>query len=124
MNELGIALALRGWVNRHRPFLCSAIQVGMELGSIEPILYALPAFVWMLAMQGETELAIEVRTLALREYPTTYNTRWLEHITDPFPSPHRIGAALPRRVIAQARSRGRARDLWATAEELFAAWCE
>ena len=121
VNELGIALALRG---SQPPSLCRAIRIGIELGSIEPILYALPAFVWMLAKQGETELAIEVGALALKEYPKAYNTRWLGHITASSSRPHGIGFTLPRQVVAQARRRGRARDLWATAEELYAAWCE
>jgi hypothetical protein len=116
-NELGIALAQRG-------HFCKAIQVGLALGSTEPVLYALPAFVWMLAKQGQTELAIEIRALALREYPSTYNTRWLEHSATRSYWFQPIGSTLPRQVVAQARARGRARDLWATVEELYAVWCE
>jgi hypothetical protein len=119
-NELGIALALRD------SQLCQAIQVGREQGSVEPILYTLPTFVWRLAQQGESELAIEVRALALREYPKAYSTRWLALVTDARTqySPPPIGFTLPRQVVAQAQARGRAGDLWATVEELYARWCE
>ena len=107
-----------------RSFLCKAIQIGLELGSTEPILYALREFVWMLAKQGQTELAIEVGALALRECSKTYNTRWLGHIRAGGAYPQTIGSVLPRQVVAQARARGRARDLWTTVEELYAVWCE
>jgi DNA-binding SARP family transcriptional activator len=130
-NELGIALALRGWVGgppsvtgkvyTRRPFLCEALQIGIESQSLEPILYALPGFAQHLAAHGKSELAIQIDALASRHYSTVANASWLERLTGGMVP---LAATLPLEVVAQARNNGRARDLWATAEELLAEWCK
>jgi hypothetical protein len=60
---------------------------------------------------------VELYALATR-YPFVANSRWFEdvagrHITA-------VAATLPPEVVAAAQARGRARDLWETAQELLA----
>jgi hypothetical protein len=63
------------------------------------------------------ERAVEVYALASR-YSAVANSRWFEDIA----GKHIAAAAtiLPPDVVAAAQERGRARDLWATMEELLA----
>ena len=80
---------------------------------------ALPAFALLLADQGQTAHAVELYALASR-FPYVSNSRWFEDVAG-----REIAAAaesLPRDVVARAQERGRARDLWATVEELLAEW--
>jgi hypothetical protein len=60
---------------------------------------------------------VELYALASR-YKYVANSRWWEDIVGKHVSA--IAATLPPEVVAAAQERGRARDLWATAEELLA----
>jgi hypothetical protein len=63
------------------------------------------------------ERALDIYALASR-YPFVAHSRWFEDVA----GKHIAAAAatLPPDVVAAAQERGRARDLWATAEELLA----
>ena len=63
------------------------------------------------------ECAVELYAMALRQ-PFVAHSHWFEdtvgwHVAA-------AAEALPPEVVAAARERGRARDLWATAHELVA----
>lgn len=80
-------------------------------------MHTLPAAALLLADLGEHERAVEIYALASR-YPFVANSRWFElvfgrHI-------EAVADTLSPEVVAAARERGRARDLYATAKELVA----
>jgi hypothetical protein len=68
-----------------------------------------------LSGQGEPERAVELYALALR-MPMVANSRWFEDVVGK--NIAAAAAALPPEAVAAAQERGRARDLWVTAEEL------
>jgi hypothetical protein len=88
-----------------------------EIRSSLHVLTVLPMAALFLADQGEVERAVEIYALASR-YPFVANSRWFEDVA----GQHIAAAAraLPPDIVASAQDRGRARDLWATVEELAA----
>ena len=62
------------------------------------------------------ESAVELYALASR-YPFVANSRWFEDVAGKYITVAAV--ALPPDVVAAAQARGRARDLWATVEELL-----
>jgi tetratricopeptide (TPR) repeat protein len=121
--ELSWALAHLGYVARGlgqlaqaRQYLSEALRMATGTGEYWPPVYVLPALALLLVDQGEVERAVELYALASR-YPLVANSRWFEDIA----GRHIAAAAqLPPDVVAAAQERGRARDLWATVEELLA----
>jgi DNA-binding SARP family transcriptional activator/predicted ATPase len=116
---LGSAAQLQGDPCRAQRCLCEALRTLAEIRSFAWLLPALPAAALVLAGQGEAERAVEVYALASR-HPYVANARYVQDIAG-----QRIAAAaaaLPPGVADCAQERGRARDLWATAEELVAGW--
>jgi hypothetical protein len=75
----------------------------------------LPAL--LLAKRGQAEQAVEVYALASR-YPYVSNSRFWDDVVGKYVAA--AAASLPPQVLAAAQERGRARDLWATVEELLA----
>jgi predicted ATPase len=123
-DELGAALAVLGHVEciqgrfrEARQRIREAFRIGSEIQAIFPQLHALSAIAVALAMQGEEERAIELYALATR-YPYVDNSRWFEDVA--WRHIAAAAATLPPEVVDAAQERGRARDLWATAEELLA----
>ena len=122
--EAGWVLALMGYAARRlgdlgqaRGHLHAALRTATDIGAFVPCITALPAVALLLADEGNIVRAVELFALASR-YPHVANSRWFEdvagkHITS-------VTATLPPEVVAVAQERGRARDLWATAEELVA----
>jgi hypothetical protein len=127
-DELGWAHALLGYAARGlgqhseaEQHLRGALRTGVELGAFFPIIYALPGVALLLADRGEVERAVALYALAAR-HPFVANSRWFEDVAG-----QQIAAAaetLAPDVVAAARERGQAGDLWATAEELLAEWEE
>ena len=70
----------------------------------------------LLVDQGETVRAVELYALASSRGHIA-NSRWYEDVA----GKHIAAAAetLPPEVVAAAQERGRARDLWATVEEVL-----
>lgn len=96
--------------------LAEALQITFEFRLYYSLGFALPATALFLSGQGEPERAVELYALASR-YPFVANSRWFEDVVGkPIAS---AAAALPPEVVATAQERGRARDLWETAEELL-----
>ena len=122
-DEVGWALAWLGYAARGlgerveaREHLCQALRIAVELRGVFPLVFALPAVALLLSDGGDAERAVEIYALASR-YPTVANSQWFEDVA----GKHIAAAAatLPPDVVAAAEERGRARDLWATAQELL-----
>ena len=107
-----------GQASQARRLLCEVLQLSTELpGALTPM-HALPVAALLLADRGELQWAVEIYALASR-YGYVANSRMWEDIA----GRHIAAAAaatLPPEVVASAQERGRARDLWATVEELLA----
>lgn len=105
-----------GNLHQARQRLDKALQVVTKTNVAKVLPLALPAVALLLADQGEKERAIELYTLASR-YPYVANSRWFEDVAGRHIAA--VAATLPPEVVAAAQERGRARDLWQTAEELL-----
>jgi hypothetical protein len=79
--------------------------------------FVLPFAARLLAEQGEAKPAVEAYAFASR-CPYITNSHWYQDLV----GRHMEGiiAALPPEVAAAAQARGRARDPWATVQELLA----
>jgi tetratricopeptide (TPR) repeat protein len=120
MSELRSTLAYvergRGRRDQAREHLCAALRITADSHYRNAALQSLPAMALLLLDGGAPERAIELYALAGR-YPYVANSRWFEDVAG-----REITAAaeaLPPDVVARAQERGRARDLWATVEELL-----
>jgi tetratricopeptide (TPR) repeat protein len=106
----------RGQHARARGHLRAALRPTLESGYLNAALQSLPAMALLLADGGEVEQAVELYALVSR-FPYAVHSRWFEDVAG-----REITAAaeaLPPEVVAAAQERGRARDLWATVEELL-----
>jgi predicted ATPase len=108
----GLGQSAQAWQH-----LGAALRTAAELHAYNAVLHSLPAVALLLMDGGEVERAVELYALASR-HPFVANSRWFEdvagkHITA-------AAATLPPDAAAAAQERGRARDLWATVEELLA----
>jgi tetratricopeptide (TPR) repeat protein len=114
-----VAYAARGLGNldQAQAHLYEALQTARDIQAAHPLLLVLPAMALLLADRGEVARAVELYALASR-YPHVANSRWFEDVAGKHIAA--VAATLPPDVVAAAQERGRARDLWATAEELLA----
>jgi hypothetical protein len=115
--HLGMAawgLGQRRWARQH---LYEALQTMFQVRDVRASIGALPAVTLLLFDEGQLERAVELYALASR-YPFVANSRWFEDVAGKHIAA--VAATLPTEVVAAAQERGRARDLWATAEELLA----
>jgi tetratricopeptide (TPR) repeat protein len=114
---LGLAaIAQRQPVQAQRN-LYSALLVATEAQDIRPLMYILPAVALSLVRQDAVERAVELYGLASR-FPHVAKSRWFEDVAVKHVSA--AAATLSPDVVSAARERGRARDLWSTAQELLA----
>ena len=113
-----LAYAARGLGQRDlaRQYLGEALRAAVEIGSFFPLIYAAPAYALLLVDGGEVERAVELYALAAQS-PFVANSQWFEDVA----GKHIASAVegLPPEVVAAAQERGRARDLWETAQELL-----
>ncbi|HUT19668.1 MAG TPA: hypothetical protein VM366_10940, partial [Anaerolineae bacterium] len=97
--------------------LAQALQLGIQIRSLRPLWAALPAVALLLADRGEAERAVELYALAW-SVPRVACSRWYEDVAG-----RELAAAaagLPPEAREAALACGRAREVWATAEELLA----
>ena len=97
-------------------YLRKALRFAIQNHLFLPLVCTLPVIALLLADERRAEPAVELYALALR-YDYVANSCWFEevagrHITA-------VAATLPPEVVAAAQERGRARDLWETAQELL-----
>jgi tetratricopeptide (TPR) repeat protein len=114
--DLGLAARGSGNLGQARRHLCEALGLGLEIRHIWTLVDAFPPAALLLSDKGEAERAVELYVLA-SHYPYVANSRWFEDVAG-----NHIAAAaatLPPEVVSAAQQRGRARDLWETAEELL-----
>jgi tetratricopeptide (TPR) repeat protein len=114
---LGYAACGLGDLCQARKHLSAALRTAADIGAFRPLVYALPAVALLLTDWRQTVRAVEVYASVSR-HPFVANSRWFEDIA----GKHIAAAAatLPPEVVNVAQGRGRARDLWATAEKLLA----
>jgi hypothetical protein len=100
-----------------RERLCQALHAALTIKHHPSLVFVLPAAALLSAHEGRIELAVELYAVATR-YPLVANSRWFEDVV----GKHVAAAAksLPPDDFAAAQERGRARDLWKTAEKLLA----
>lgn len=114
---LSCAYSGQGQFVQARIAVFEATQIAVELKTALELSRVLAAAGLLVVRLEEVEQAIELYAMARRE-PFVANSRWYEDIIG-----QKLDAAaalLPPAVITAAQERGRARDLWTTAEELLA----
>jgi tetratricopeptide (TPR) repeat protein len=113
---LGIAARGLGRQTQARECLCEALQASIDIRDVRMLMYALPVAALLLSDRGQVERASEIYALASC-YPFVARSTWFEAVIG-----QEIATAaevLAPQVFAAAQERGRARDLWATVEELL-----
>jgi tetratricopeptide (TPR) repeat protein len=115
LSLLAVSYYRLGQSAQARRHLAEALQITAEFRLYYALVFALPATALFLSGQGEPERAVELYALALR-MPMVANSRWFEDVVGK--NIAAAAAALPPEAVAAAQERGRARDLWVTAEEL------
>jgi predicted ATPase/tetratricopeptide (TPR) repeat protein len=122
-NDLSVTLAHSamaarglGQAHRARQHLCEGLSIAAELGDWLPLVSALAAAALLLADEGEAEQAVELYALASC-YDYVANSKWFEDVAGAHIAA--VAETLPPEVVTAAQERGRARDLWETAQELL-----
>ncbi len=122
-DELALALAasarvaqMLGQLSQARKHVYEALWIAFETRALAPAVFAVARIAQLLADQRKVERTVELYALATR-YTYLSNSRYWEdtaakHITG-------VAVNLPPETVATAQERGRARDLWETAEELL-----
>jgi len=113
----GYAARRLGQKTQARQSLAQALQLGIKIRSLRPLWAALPAVALLRADRGEVERAAELYALAWT-VPHVACSRWYEDVAGRELAA--VAASLPPEVREAALARGRAREIWATAEELLA----
>lgn len=122
-DELGWALAALGHAHLVNGDILGgleciheSLQLGREIKATQSVNQALgPSAVWI-GRQGDPIQAVELYSLACQA-PAMGNSRWFGEVYGgPIAA---LAEGLPPEVIAAAKERGRARDIWQTAAELL-----
>ena len=114
---LGYAARGQGDLEQAQRCWVQALRPGMEESSFPLLVYSLPGVALVLLDGGKPEKAMEIYELACR-FGAVANSSWFEDVVGVHIAA--ATATLPPEVVEAAQARGRARDLWATAEELLA----
>jgi tetratricopeptide (TPR) repeat protein len=110
LGPLGLAAWQAGDLALARRSVVEALEIGMELGALMPVLYSLPVAALLLAEAGAIERAVQVYACATR-YPFVANSCWFQ---DLIAGPMAAAAdRLSTESAAAARERGQAQD-WRT----------
>lgn len=96
--------------------LIDSLQISTQVGTILPMIEALPALALLFVQQGQPVRAVELYALAAR-YPMVSNTQLLTDIAGRKIA--NISVSLPPDVVKVAQERGAALDLSATVVELL-----
>jgi predicted ATPase len=117
LSALGCVAHRLGHTSEAQGHLRAALRIAVEKPVTSMLARVLSAVAPFLADQGMKEWAVELYALALL-YPLAAISRWFEDVAGRYIAA--VAATLPPEVVAAAQERGRARDLWATVEELLA----
>lgn len=114
--SLGHAMHRLGDLHQAQQYLAKGLQIATEKESIWSFWYLLPVIALLMADRGQKEQAVELYALVCQS-PMVANSRWFEDVV----GRHIAAAAatLPPEVVLMAQERGRAREVWATVEELL-----
>jgi tetratricopeptide (TPR) repeat protein len=114
--SLGLSVCVLGEFTAARAHLSEALLTGTETRDLWAIVETLPAFAHILVDEGKIERAVELYALASR-YPYVANSQWFEDVVGKHIAA--VSATLSPGVVSAEQQRGRARDLWETAEQLL-----
>jgi tetratricopeptide (TPR) repeat protein len=113
---LGITALRRGQPSQARRYCFDALREVTKTRNVTELITVLPTMALYVANRNEVERAVELYALASR-YPFIANSRWSEEVVgEPIAA---MAATLPPDILTAAQERGRARDLWATADALL-----
>jgi ATP/maltotriose-dependent transcriptional regulator MalT len=98
-----------------RDYLADVLHSTMEVHSVLPIVYCLPAAALIASDNGQSERAIELYSLA-KQFGHISNSRWFDEIA--CRELDGVLASLPMEVASAAEARGKELDVWATVEDL------
>ena len=122
-DRLAQAIALSGFVARGmdkramaQTSFAQALQIAIDNHGLALLVLALLGCALLLAEQDEVEWAIELYA-TVAKYPIVANSHLRQDLAHPRITA--LAAMLPPAVVAAARSRGEANDLWATANALL-----
>jgi predicted ATPase len=113
---LGYAVRGLGQGDIVRQHLTDALGMGTKFRNFEALVQALPLTALLLADRGKPEQAVELYAL-VSGHRFVGDSCWFEDVVGRHIAV--VAATLPPEVVAAAQERGRARDLWTTAEELL-----
>jgi tetratricopeptide (TPR) repeat protein len=105
-----------GQRDRAHEDLRRALQIAIHVRAFAPSIFAIAISALLFLNRDEVERAVELCALASR-YPYFGSSRFWEDVAGKHIAA--ATAALPSEMVAAAQERGRARDLWGTAEELL-----
>jgi hypothetical protein len=116
LSGLGFANCFRGDLDQSRRHFMELLTEGLRRTDFLYLLFALPGLALYLARRGEAERATTVWAQA-QGYPLVANSIWYEDVVGR--ELEVVAASLPPEVAEAVRERGRALDLWETAEVLL-----
>jgi hypothetical protein len=121
LTVLAYAALRSGKPDQAREYLAQALRPAMKTRNSVSLIQALAAAALMSAAAGKSAASDQVRAVELYallcRYPHVANSRWYEDVVGKRIAS--VAKTMPPDVVAAAQERGRARDLWATAEELM-----
>lgn len=114
---LGCVAHRLGNISQAQQYLAHALRSGIETKYMPSLWHGLFPLALLQAERGNLERAIELYALATEKFAHLATSRWADdvfgrHITA-------IAATSPPEVVIAAQERGKALDLWTTAEELL-----
>jgi hypothetical protein len=116
LGPLGLAARGAGEMGLARECVTEALQTGVELGALMPVMYGLPIAALLLADQGAVERAVEVYACASR-YGFVANSRWFEDVVGQHLGT--MAASLPAEAVDAAQEQGWLKDWDVMAAELL-----
>ncbi len=117
LGPCGLAELAAGDTVAARQSIKEALEIGAELQTLMPVLYALPAAARLLICEGAEEQAVEVYACA-RRYEFVSNSCWFHDLVGEAVAS--VAARLPANVVAEAEAGGQAMDWHAMAGHLLA----
>lgn len=110
------ALCHHGDAGRARTTIDSALQTAMAVRSLTALLDVLTVRALVLLEEGQRERAVELLAL-VQTHPHVARSRWFADVVGrPIDE---AAAGLPPDAVAAARQRGKAQELWETAQSLL-----